>query len=413
MLMKKITFVSLLFLLATSTVYAIAPADYAKNFEVDMNEQIPPIEELRKKFAPSPIYDRKFDYYWNIGNKFDKEFSKTISLYGTRGKRLKWENEDILVESVQGLPKEFYPYIGPYLHSLPGMPEKLLNMPGIKETKNKFPERIAPQVADIEDIEFVSPAFYLFLMPEMWQENNDNIEDLKIKSIQPSNRYNHKFADAIKNYVPFADYAPDAKPQVPIESVLRTINPNASSPLTSKDIQAVARSFNDIKEFSGNIHNKALVYEAGSLLDTWENETGKGTAVPMLKDLAHPCQRLVQKLKMQGMEKDFALLVAKQGFNMEEWAYTCDKTIKAYRMLKMSQVELVTIMLYKKNVFSNVLGAFDERIKPSVAMTMQTMVEMYNAPMKDVLEVKKNQIQLQEALENLEYRIVSQPIYLR
>ena len=34
---------------------AVSPADYADRFKVDMNERIPPIEELRKMFAPKPV----------------------------------------------------------------------------------------------------------------------------------------------------------------------------------------------------------------------------------------------------------------------------------------------------------------------------------------------------------------------
>ena len=56
---------------------------------------------------------------------------------------------------LENMHKEYYQYIGPYLHTVPTISEKVLNMPGIKETKNKFPTRIAPQVADIEDIEIV------------------------------------------------------------------------------------------------------------------------------------------------------------------------------------------------------------------------------------------------------------------
>lgn len=66
--------------------------------------------------------------------------------------------------------------------------------------------------------------------------------------------------------------------------------------------------------------------------------------LPNLKDLVHPCQRLVQKIRMQGMEGEFAKIVAGEGFNPEEWAYTCDKTIKAYRVLRMSSPELLTLL---------------------------------------------------------------------
>ena len=102
---------------AAATAEAVSPADYADRFKVDMNERIPPIEELRKMFAPKPVYDRKFDYFWNIGTVFDKGFAKTIRQYGTRQTRLKWPGEDIMLEQLKNTPKEYYQYIGPYLHT--------------------------------------------------------------------------------------------------------------------------------------------------------------------------------------------------------------------------------------------------------------------------------------------------------
>jgi hypothetical protein len=302
-----------------------------------------------------------------------------------------------------------YPYIGPYLHSLPGIPEKILNMPGIKETKNTFPERVAKKMADIENLEFLSPALYIALMPEVWGEN-DNIEKAVPRVIQPVNRYDSTFMDKVLELVPPENFAPGTKVEAPLESRLRTISPDANSTLTTRDIGALIRSFGDIGEFSEDIYNKALVLEAGGLLDSWEDDMGNGAVLPMIKDLVHPCQRLVQKLKMQGLEKDFALLVAKEGFSVEEWAYTCDKSIKAYRVLRMTTPELLTLMLYKKNIYENQLAAYQDEIGPSIAITMQSMVEMYKAPIGDVLEVKKNQNELKAAFEKLKYRIAGQPI---
>ncbi len=116
---------------------------------------------------------------------------------------------------------------------------------------------------------------------------------------------------------------------------------------------------------------------------------------------------------MQGMEHEFSEIIAGEGFNMEEWAYTCDKTIKAYRVLRMSTPELMTLLLYKRNVYQNQLNAYPEKIAPSVAVTMQSMVEMYKAPLNDVLEVKKNHQAVKDAFEKIKYRIVFQPIFLK
>jgi len=397
-----------------SAAAAISPADYADRFKVDMNDNIPPMEELRKKYAPQPNYDRHFDYYWNIGNNFDKPFARTIRDYGMRDKRIKWQGEDELVSMIQNLPPKMYPYIGPYLHTLPGIPEKILNMPGIRETKNKFPEKIARRLENIENIEYLSPAFYYLLMPEIWGEETDNLEQPKTPPMPvPAPQTDMEYMKAVHLLVPPENFAPGANPEEPIESKLRTISPDASSPLTGKDIQAVVRSFEDIAEFGSDIYNLAKVYEAGSMLDLWENDNGKGTFVPNLKDLVHPCQRLVQKLKMQGMENEFAVLIAKEGFTLEEWGYTCDKVIKAYRVLTMSKPEVLTVMLYRRNIYEAPLSAFNEKVGPSIATTMQSMVEMYQAPIKDVLEAKKNKTLIQNGFEKVGYRLVGQPIFIK
>ena len=399
--------------LASAAAEAVTPADYAGRFEVDMKEDIPPLEELRRMFAPKPVYDRKFDYFWNIGKVFDKGFAQTIRSYGTRQTRLKWPGEETMLEQLKNTPKEYYPYIGPYLHTIPGISEKVLNLPGIKETKNRFPKRIAPQLADIENLEFMSPALYFVLMPELWKDNDVSREKMKFQRLPQTNRYDTAFIKKVMETVPPEDYAPGATPQEPLQSRLRTISPDATSPLTGKDVQAVARSLEALADYGENINNKAKIIEAGALLDAWENSKGTGAILPNIKDLVNPCQRLVQKIKMQGMEHEFSEIIAGEGFNMEEWAYTCDKTIKAYRVLRMSTPELMTLLLYKRNVYQNQLNAYPEKIAPSVAVTMQSMVEMYEAPLNDVLEVKKNHQAVKDAFEKIKYRIVFQPIFLK
>ena len=126
--------------------------------------------------------------------------------------------------------------------------------------------------------------------------------------------------------------------------------------------------------------------------------------LPNLKDLVHPCQRLVQKIKMQGMEGEFAKIVAGEGFNPEEWAY---------RVLRMSSPELLTLLLYKRNIYENQLNLYSDKTAPNIAVTMQGIIEMYKAPVNDMMEVKKNQKALKKAFEKIGYRIVFQPVYIK
>lgn len=245
----------------------------------------------------------------------------------------------------------------------------------------------------------MSPALYFALNPDLWEESNLSREQVKFRTLPQVNRYDTSFINKVMETVPPEDYAPGAKPKEPLESRLRTISPDASSPLTGRDVQAVARSLEALADYGADLNNQAKIIEAGALLDAWENSQGRGTMLPNLKDLVHPCQRLVQKIKMQGMEGEFAKIVAGEGFNPEEWAYTCDKTIKAYRVLRMSSPELLTLLLYKRNIYENQLNLYSDKTAPNIAVTMQGIIEMYKAPVNDMMEVKKNQKALKKAFE--------------
>ncbi len=393
---------------------AIAPSDFAPKFKVDLDEELPPIVELREQFRPAPVYDRKYKYYWRIGNKFDKEFAQTIRRYGTRDRRLKWEGEDELYAMIKNMDPKMYPYIGPYLHTVPGIPEKILNMPGIKETKNKFPTRIAPQVADIENIEMLSPVFYFLLMPEAWSENADH-EEIQVpqKLPEPINKYRLKLLDDIASIIRPEDFAPGAVVKGRVEKNLRTINPTEKSLLTSPDIEAFVGTLDELNEFGDNLMVELKLVEAGHLLEAWEKANDKGPGLAGIKDLVNPCARLVQKVRLAGLENEFKVIVSKQGFNEKEWAYTCEKTIKAYRVLNMTQMEARGVKLYKQNVFEDTLNSYEYKYGELIAATMQSVVEMYSAPLEDVLEVKKNYKAIEDSLRKSHQRIGAQTIYLK
>lgn len=397
-----------------SGVWAIAPSDFAPKFKVDLDEELPPITELREQFRPAPVYDRKYKYYWRIGNQFDREFAQTIRRYGSRDRRLKWEGEDEFYAMIKNMDPKMYPYIGPYLHTVPGIPEKILNMPGIKETKNKFPTRIAPQVADIEDLEMLSPVFYFLLMPEAWKDNTEH-EEIQIprKLPEPVNKYRLKLLNDISRIIRPEDFAPGAVAASKVEKSLRTINPTENSPLTSPDIEAFVGTLDELNNFGDNLMVELRLVEAGNLLEAWEKANDKSPGVPGLKDLVNPCVRLVQKVRLAGLEGEFKSIIAKQGFNEKEWAYTCDKTVKAYRVLNMTQIEARAVKFYKKNVFEDVLNSYEYKYGEMIAATMQSIVEMYTAPLEDVLEVKKNYKAIEDSLTKSHQRIGAQTIYLK
>lgn len=398
-------------LIACSSPALAAPADYHHLFDVNLDQPLPALEELQKKFQTPESYFRYYDYTWNIGQTFDLAVNKLITSYGTSEKRLKTKNEDALLDMLNTMPKESWQYIGPYLHLVPGMSPKILNLPGIKETKNRFPDRIAPQLQNIEGLEFLSPSLYFVLMPEAWPENLKNIERPQIKLPVPKAPYNPQFFATLEKVVPFEDYKAD-QPQTNkiTRSDFRTVKPAKNSLVTLADMQAVGKTLEDVAAIDPQGDMLIDLYHAGRLIDAWESEHGVGVAVPVIKDLANPCSRLVQKMRLLGQEQKLALAVSKQGFTTTEWGYTCDKTIRAFRASQISNSTMLSIMGYQRNANSQELSKLPPRVAHRQELVMQSVLEIYNAPFADILEARKYHNELAAIIKKLNNILLGTPL---
>ncbi len=385
---------------------------YAKYFQVDLDAPVPDLQALAKEYEKAAeVYNPRYLLSWDVGSQFDPLWVNTISYYGLSEKRLKAPNEDALLDMLKSLPKEYYPYIGPQLHATAGMSEKILNMPGIKETKNHFPERIAPQVTDIEDLEFLSPHLYLLLMPEMWPSNNipldmPRLKPTKFTNIAPPLSSLKKIMQSVpQNGYDGAEKAKSA----PDKDDLRTLKINASSPLTGGDIRAFLNTLPNVKAFGTN-SNLVKIHQAEILLNFWEQKNG--TALPMesLKDSVNPCARLALKIKWAGLETKFLQTIAPQGFNLKEWAYTCDKTIKAHRIATISRDTITTLKNYKNGVYDKYFMPLKPQYRDMPFAIMAATLEMYTAPKADVMQALQNGIKINEALRPLGGKLLFSPI---
>ena len=395
---------------------ALAPQDYAKYFKIDMDAPLPTFDELAQKYAnPDDFYDRKYDYGWNISEIFDEIFRIRITANGKREERIPFEDEELLLNMLQSVPKEIYPYVGPYLHTVPGIPEKILNLPGIKETKNKFPERIAPQLADIPDLEFLSPSLYFILMPEAWPQNLPRQEMPNLYPSYPKVTYDADFYKKIKKLVPVEKFLPGnekAKKKI-TRSDFRTLDATQTSLLTAADVKAFADTLDDVQAFGNRDGNFLNTFNAGIFLDLYEVESGTGIRNNnQIKDQVNPCQRLVQKIKMLGDNKanEFLELIGKKGFTLNTWAYTCDKTIKAYRVSKVNRSTLKELNAFAKGLYMPEIRSYNMQSQSFQMSTIQGILEMYKAPMSDVIEVRKNRRILDEKFKKMKYMLVSSPI---
>ena len=383
-----------------------AMVDYKQDFEINLEEDnLPSLAELEEIFnRENRYYDKKYHTFWDLTGEFDPDFYARAATYGINEKRLKWEEEEYVLAILKALPKEMYPYIGPMLFEIPNMSEKVLNMPGIKETKNQFPKRIAPQLKDIEDIEFLSPFLYYILMPEVWPENARKFEQPQMTPYHPKVVYNPEFYAALKKLVPPENFMPNASPQKFGRSQLRTIRPTPDSLLTSADIQAFARTIDAVEDWYQTGDNRYQVSRVSSML--WSYEFDKNPAIVAgLREGVNPCARLVQKARLMGQEVELAKKVAGEGFTLNEWAYTCDKTIKAYRLSRISSSLMQAIRAYKQGLYDDEINKLSPKSQTFRYATMQAIVSAYNAPLADVVEVQKNRPLLEQKWKKYNFEL--------
>ena len=407
--------IGIVFLVSVLQAFSVAAGvdEFADFFDIDLEaDDIPSKEELEKSFEKYDEYNKKYRSFYDLLDGFDHEFQTTIAAYGMQEKRLKGENEDLYLEFLSMIPKKYYQYIGPVLFEIPNMSEKILNLPGIKETKNQFPTRIAEQVKDIKNLEFVSPAYYFLLMPEAWPGYEEEIEYPKMTRYHPKVEYDPQFYAAIKKMVRPEKYMPDYQEQdKPSKSDLRTLRPTKDSLLTAADIKAFIATIDAVDDWAHQPENEFWLTRIGIMWMAYEKEQEIGRYVPSgLKDLVNPCARLVQKARILGKERELAQLVSGEGFTLNEWAYTCDKTIKAYRLANIRRGVVQAIREYRRGIYDDEIKGMSAYTQNVRFATMQSIIQAHKAPLSDVLAFRKNRKDFGEKLREKGFQFFGYPI---
>ncbi len=417
------------FILATLCAVIMVSSAWAKTtdfyhyFDVDMAIELPDINKYMYKLdVKNQYYNRGYKTRVLIGNKFKKEFSKTIKSYGLSEGRIKADYEDDLLQLISWLPEKAYQYIGPMLHEVPGMPEKILNLPGIKETKNQFPKDIADEYKDDEDIEHLSPMLYFILMPEIWDEKDKIVVDAPQPQLAKKKKKVKPLPDFLKKKMGMdvEDKVKEAsKPQnthkskvSSIDKELKTIIPTASSLLTPKDVEAFVATIDDInawgKENNMYVLNQFML--ADVLLTEWEKEQGTALAQNVLKDAVNPCQRLVVKANFAGLYTDMYRITASHGYTPEEWAYTCDKTIKAYRVATSNLNKAYAVDFHRKGYYEKYISKLPTKWRNEMFAAEAAIIKMHTVFQEDVEAVRGYTKILSEKFMRNEDMILAAPI---
>lgn len=394
--------------------------DFMKYFKIDMQMEIPDVHEYsRKLLISNRLYDKGYISRYEMGTMFKKEFSKTIKSYGLSEGRIKSSYEDDLLEMISWLPKETYPYIGPMLHEVPGMSEKILNLPGIKETKNKFPEDIAEPFVGMEGIEYLSPALYFILMPKMWdnQEITDIEQPQSIPVKKPKVRI--ELPDFLKEKIGLPLKVAEKKQgsvkrkaSLAQQLGLRTIHPTLVSPLTKKDVESFVATLDELEEWAemNDMQNYAKLINGEYLLNAWEKENGQALMQNDLKDVVNPCQRIVLKTRFAEIYEDFAGQVSKQGFTPEEWAYTCDKTIKAFRIAEADIATAYAIRYHRRGYYKQYIDKLPKKWQEGMQATEAAIIKMYSALQQDVDVVRPYKNQIKDKFIKMQNVFITAPV---
>lgn len=310
--------------------------EYDHFFEVDLDEDIPPLYELEKEYTKETSqYRWNYSFRWNMSSFFNSEFKKHITDFGSIEKRIANIDEDNLLNDLKRIPKPFYQYLGPLLHTVRGLSGKILDLPGIKETKNKFPTDIASRFRNMPNIEYASPAMYVFLNPMLWGENMASIEfpqeykQPEKKKKRP--RINPKALQYARSKVNILNYSGLQKSN-PSKLSFRHFFPDKDTPLSKSDVRAFIQTLDGLDKFRKHNHNELTLIMIDRLIEYWDIKNGIPQDFLLFRQSINPCQHFVRKIRWSGLQSEFQDAIGGHGFGIKDWAYTCDKIVKAHRV---------------------------------------------------------------------------------
>ena len=380
---------------------------YEHLFDIDLNENVPLIWRLKKEYEHNnSSYDWHYKFSWQISSVFDYKFKQNIHNFGSIEKRIDNPDEESILADLKRTPKAFYPYIGPLLYTVRGLSGKVLDLPGIKGTKNKFPDKIASRLQNIPDIEFASPDMYIFLSPQFWGEDMASLEflhePLNKQPKTPKIRIDPEFMKKMKQQVNINAYAKGKSPNTTIGH--RHILAGSETPLSTADVRAFINTFDNLKNFSTSGNNGIRLILIEPLINYWDTKNGTNENVAMLKGIVNPCQSLVRRVKWSSLGQKFQDSIGVEGFGLNEWAYTCDKVIKAYRVSSIPSSHIGFYRNLKKGLYYKALDKISQnpREKQQTRYFLEAIAQMFSTTENDLKAVRPFRMELRQKLNALQ-----------
>ena len=410
-------FICFIFILLIASPCQAQLKEYAHIYDVDADEDIPMVWRLQEEYKKHlSNYDWHYDFSWNMPPVFDKDFNKEIQRFGSVEKRLNNPDEDSLLRDIKRLSPVYYPYIGPVLHTIPGLSGKILDLPGIKETKNKFPQKIASVFSDSPNIEFVSPELYIYLMPQIWGEDINTMEFPHIAKQRPNIppvRIKKEFLKNVLKQVPTSDFAVNNETK-PKSKGIRHYTATATTPLSPADVEAFVNTLDGLHEFD-RTQNKMKFISLNGLFNYWDEKNGIDKNISFLKGVVNPCQTIVRKIKWSGQRQDFQKIIGTEAFGLDDWAYTCDKTLKAYRAISQDNAMVTALNILKKGYaykLINQLNYYTPEERLIHKYFIEASIQLYSSTKNNMKAVTPYRRQLKQKLKNFDTNILGTPLIL-
>ena len=216
----------------------------------------------------------------------------------------------------------------------------------------------------------------------------------------------------IKKLVKPEKFMPDYKEKsTKSKSDLRTLYPQKDTLLTSADIRAFIATMDAVNAWATELKNAFLLARISTLWGLYEKEDSSKNYVPYaFKDFVNPCARLVQKVRIAGKELELAKLVAPQGFTLNEWAYTCDKTLKAFRVSYLNSSVVKIIREYQRGIYDEEIKGMSSYTQNVRFATMQMIIQAYKVPLSDFFEYKKNRKEFEDKMKQHRFLFLGYPL---
>ena len=194
---------------------------------------------------------------------------------------------------------------------------------------------------------------------------------------------------------------------------IRTLKPSLTSKMTSADVGAFVNTIDEIIEFGmkDDMKNYSKLILGETLLDMWEQE--QGTALPQnaLKDIVNPCQRLVLKMRFAGLYNEFTSIVIKEGFSPEEWAYTCDRSIKGFRVLEANPSIAHAVSYHRRGYYDKYIKQLPKKWQDEMYATEAAIIKMYAVLKEDIEAVEPHQKEIYKKMLKNRGLILTAPIF--